>query len=106
MFDAHSAFPKSSLTFVLSFLTLKDNHFNPTIMTQALYRCYRYGQSKPVFAYRFMTEGSMEEKIYSRSVNKTGVALRVIDGKSIGRHFTERELKDLQTTDTWVQCDG
>jgi transcriptional regulator ATRX len=87
----------------LGFIT--DNHFNPTVMTQALYRSYRYGQSKPVFAYRFMTEGSMEEKIYSRSVNKTGVALRVIDGKSIGRHFTERELRDLQATDTWVQCD-
>ena len=52
-----------------------------------------------------MTEGSVEEKIYSRSVNKTGVSLRVIDNKSIARNFTERELQDLEETDTWVQCD-
>jgi hypothetical protein len=86
-------------------VVLFDNHFNPTILTQALYRSYRYGQTKSVFAYRFMTEGSVEEKIYSRSVNKTGVSLRVIDNKSIARNFTERELQDLEETDTWVQCD-
>ena len=91
--------------FFLFQVVLFDNHFNPTVLTQALYRSYRYGQTKPVFAYRFMTEGSVEEKIYSRSVNKTGVALRVIDGKSITRSFTERELRDLEATDTWVQCD-
>jgi len=52
-----------------------------------------------------MTEGSMEEKVYSRSVNKQGVALRVIDNKSINRSFTAKELRDLEETDTWVQCD-
>lgn len=86
-------------------VVLFDSSFNPTILTQALFRCYRYGQTKPVFAYRFLTEGSVEEKIYSRSVNKTGIALRVIDDKSIMRSFTQKELEDLEETDTWVQCD-
>ena len=94
-----------SISVAANRVVLFDNHFNPTILTQALYRSYRYGQTKPVFAYRFMTEGSVEEKIYSRSVNKTGVSLRVIDNKTIARNFTERELQDLEETDTWVQCD-
>ncbi len=34
-----------------------DSHWNPAVDLQALYRCYRYGQEKPVFAYRLLTEG-------------------------------------------------
>lgn len=70
---------------------------------QALYRCYRYGQVKPVYAYRFLTEGTMEEKVYSRSVNKTSLAARVIDQKDPKRNFTQRELSDIMAIDTWVR---
>lgn len=68
-------------------VVLFDNHFNPTVMTQALYRCYRYGQTKPVFAYRLITEGSMEEKIYSRSVNKTGVGTMRVSKQNASSSF-------------------
>jgi transcriptional regulator ATRX len=77
-------------------VVLFDSHFNPTVTTQAVFRAYRYGQEKEVFVYRLLTEGSMEEKVYSRSVNKTGVALRVVDGKSITRSFTAKELEAMQ----------
>eukprot|EP00562_Extubocellulus_spinifer_P008772 CAMPEP_0178490870 /NCGR_PEP_ID=MMETSP0696-20121128/11113_1 /TAXON_ID=265572 /ORGANISM="Extubocellulus spinifer, Strain CCMP396" /LENGTH=2342 /DNA_ID=CAMNT_0020118713 /DNA_START=453 /DNA_END=7481 /DNA_ORIENTATION=- len=84
---------------------LFDSHWNPAVDLQAIYRCYRYGQTKPVFAYRFLTEGTMEEKIYSRSVNKSGLAARVIDQKHPERAFTSAELTDILATDTWVCCD-
>jgi ERCC4-related helicase len=86
-------------------VVLFDSHFNPTVTTQAVFRAYRYGQEKDVFVYRLLTEGSIEEKVYSRSVNKTGVAIRVVDGKSIKRSFTAKEVEAMQENLTWVQCD-
>lgn len=56
--------------------------------------------------YRMLTEGSIEQKIYARSVMKNGLALRVIDDKSFERSFTKSELADLSTNITWVQCDN
>jgi CW-type Zinc Finger len=63
------------------------------------------GQNQPVFAYRLLTAGSVEEKVYARTVTKSGVASRVVDNKTMERFFTAREISDLQTTNTWVQCD-
>lgn len=61
-------------------VVLFDTHFNPVIANQALFRCYRFGQEKAVFAYRLLAEGTGEEKIYSRAVNKSGLSMRVVDG--------------------------
>lgn len=47
----------------------------------------------------------MEQKIYARSVTKTGVSHRVIDGKSLNRCFSAKELEDMQELITWVQCE-
>jgi len=82
-----------------------DSSWNPVTDLQALYRCYRYGQNKPVYAYRFITDGTMEEKVYSRCVNKTSLAARVIDQKDPKRNFTSRELSNIMAIDNWVQCD-
>jgi hypothetical protein len=86
-------------------VVLFDSHFNPTIAEQACYRAFRYGQEKNVFCYRLLTEGTMEQKVYARSVNKSGVALRVIDAKSYERCFSKKELDDLQENLVWIQCD-
>ena len=45
----------------------------------------------------------MEEKVYSRSVNKSGLAARVIDQKNPERNFSKAELSDIMDFDTWVQ---
>lgn len=47
----------------------------------------------------------MEEKVYSRSVNKTSLAARVVDRKAPKRNFTQQELSDIMALDNWVQCD-
>ena len=47
----------------------------------------------------------MEEKVYSRSVNKTSLAARVLDQKCPTRAFSKRQLQDVMNVNTWVQCD-
>ena len=58
-----------------------------------------------MFVYRLLTEGTVEEKVYSRSVNKTSLSLRVVDKKHPERNFNASELENLLEHDSWVQCD-
>lgn len=63
-----AALTHASLQPTANRVVLLDTHFNPTVDMQCIFRVYRYGQEKEVFVYRFLTEGTMEEKIYARSV--------------------------------------
>ena len=87
-----------------SIVVILDNHFNPTVSNQCISRAHRYGQDKPVRVFRLAIQNSLESKIYKRSVNKTGVAMRVLDGIYNESSFTSEELNDLQQNDivlTW-----
>ena len=46
----------------------------------------------------------MEEKVYSRAVNKTSLSNRVIDGKKLHRCFEKDEFESLSKVDDWVEC--
>ncbi|KAK9292419.1 hypothetical protein L1049_020389 [Liquidambar formosana] len=72
-----------------------DGSWNPTYDLQAIYRAWRYGQTKPVFAYRLMAHGTMEEKIYKRQVTKEGLAARVVDRQQVHRTMSKEEMLHL-----------
>lgn len=68
-----------------------DTSWNPVHDLQAMYRAYRYGQTKPVFVYRLLSAGSMEERIYKMQVIKQSLAARVVDAQMPDNHFSAEE---------------
>lgn len=76
-------------------IILFDTSWNPVNDLQALHRSYRYGQTRPVFVYRLLVGGSMEEKIYRQQIVKQVLAARVVDGEAPKSAFTEEQVKGL-----------
>ncbi|KAJ8394570.1 hypothetical protein AAFF_G00043730 [Aldrovandia affinis] len=82
-----------------SHLVLYDIDWNPANDIQAMARVWRDGQKKTVHIYRFLTTGTIEEKMYQRQVSKQGLSGAVVDTSKRAEHirFSSEELRDLFT---------
>lgn len=61
---------------------LYDPWWNPAVEAQAIDRAHRIGQDKPVFIYRLMVSGSVEEKMLAMQDKKRSLAKGIYSAKS------------------------
>lgn len=73
-----------------------DPWWNPAAEAQASDRAYRIGQDKPVFVYKLIARGSVEEKIQQLQQTKANLARGVLEGGSQGQwQLNEADLTAL-----------
>lgn len=82
-------------------LILYDTDWNPSVDRQAMARIHREGQKRPVYIYRLLLTGTIDEKVFQRQITKQGLADQFMEGVSDQgdrvNSFTYGELKDLFT---------
>ena len=77
-----------------------DRWWNPAIENQATDRAFRIGQRKDVFVYKFVTSGTIEEKIDELLAEKTQLSSDLISettGETWLTEMSNTELKQLFT---------
>jgi len=73
-----------------------DPWWNPAAENQATDRAYRIGQDKPVFVYRLITRGTVEERIRQLQARKAELAAGVLEGAGdAGWQLGEQDIDAL-----------
>lgn len=73
-----------------------DPWWNPAAENQASDRAHRIGQDKPVFVYRLIAAGSIEERITELQQRKASLADSILEsGSASGPGFSESDLNAL-----------
>lgn len=96
-------------------IVLFDIDWNPSVDLQAMARVWRDGQRHQVHIYRFLTTGTIEEKIFQRQLSKQSLSAQVLGdwgaSTETSTQFTKEELKRIFQlnidTNCWVhECLG
>ncbi|MHC8371330.1 DEAD/DEAH box helicase [Pseudomonas sp. MDT1-85] len=73
-----------------------DPWWNPAVENQATDRAYRIGQDKPVFVYKMIARGTVEEKIQALQQEKAALTGAVLEGgASAGWKLEQRDIEAL-----------
>ncbi|PTA68148.1 SNF2-related protein [Deinococcus arcticus] len=84
-----------------------DPWWNPAAEDQATDRAYRIGQDKPVFVYKLIAAGSVEERILDLQARKASLARGVLDGGlSDATQLTSADLDRLFAPLEDLELDG
>ncbi len=76
-----------------------DPWWNPAVEAQATDRAHRIGQDKPVFVYKLICTGTVEEKIQALQQRKAGLARAVLEGGTrTGFRFDQNDIEALFAT--------
>jgi SNF2 family DNA or RNA helicase len=73
-----------------------DPWWNPAVENQATDRAHRIGQDKPVFVYKLIVAGSVEEKIAALQASKAALAAGVLgEGGAASAQLTQEDVAAL-----------
>jgi superfamily II DNA or RNA helicase len=72
-----------------------DPWWNPALESQATDRAYRIGQQNPVFVYKLISEGTIEDKILMLQEKKRALYEGIFEGTPQKLSFSEQELDNL-----------
>ena len=74
---------------------LYDPWWNPAVEQQAIDRAYRIGQGKPVFVYKLVASGTVEEKMLELQARKSGLADSLLSGVAGSAALTAQDFDEL-----------
>ena len=78
------------------YVFLLDPWWNPAVEAQAIDRAHRIGQTKKVFAYKFVSRDTIEEKIIKLQEHKQQLASDLISvEESFVKSLTQSDIQDL-----------
>ncbi|MCF3651497.1 DEAD/DEAH box helicase [Synoicihabitans lomoniglobus] len=78
-----------------SYAILYDPWWNPAAEAQAIDRIHRIGQTKPVIAYRLISDGTVEQKIRALQHDKAALAAAVVQEDSLAKVMDLDSLRDV-----------
>jgi hypothetical protein len=82
-----------------SYVVLYDPWWNPAVEAQAIDRSHRIGQTRTVNAYRLITPGTVEEKIWDLQQRKAQTIVDVLGEEGFARSLTKSDLEYLFSED-------
>jgi SNF2 family DNA or RNA helicase len=82
-----------------SYVVLFDPWWNPAVEAQAIDRTHRIGQTRTVIAYRLLTRGTLEDKIWELQQRKSAMARDILGEDGFSRTLTRGDLEYLLAAD-------
>ncbi len=74
---------------------LYDPWWNPAVEQQAIDRAYRIGQDKPVFVYKLLADGTVEDKMLELQARKAGLADALLSGVASDATLSAQDFEEL-----------
>src|SRR5207247_361503 len=82
-----------------SYVVLYDPWWNPAVEAQAIDRSHRIGQTQTVNAYRLISPGTVEEKIWELQQSKAQTIADVLGEEGFARSLSKGDLEYLFSED-------
>jgi hypothetical protein len=78
------------------YVFILDPWWNPAVEAQAVDRAHRIGQLRPVFTYKFITQGTVEEKILALQRRKLALVSELIaTDEAVIKSLTREDIEEL-----------